>query len=181
MNTSRTLPLLLAVSAALALGACSKSSEPAPPAAEPTAPAAAAPAGDAASQPATAAAATSAGAAARTKAPDGAKVYFVGIKDGDTVTSPFKVAFGVDGAKVAPAGTPDPGVGHHHLIIDAALPPQDAPLPANDNVKHFGKGQLDTELTLPAGTHTLQLEFADSNHVPFDPPVVSDKITITVK
>ena len=76
---------------------------------------------------------------------------------------------------------PDPGVGHHHLIIDAALPPQDAPLPANDNVKHFGKGQLDTELTLPAGTHTLQLEFADSNHVPFDPPVVSDKITITVK
>jgi len=120
-------------------------------------------------------------AAARTKTPEGAKVYFVGIKDGDTVTSPFKVGFGVDGLKLAPAGTPDAGVGHHHLIIDSGLPPQDGPLPASDTVKHFGKAQTDTELTLPAGKHTLQLEFADSNHVPFDPPVVSEKITVTVK
>jgi hypothetical protein len=150
----------------ISLAACSKTPETAPAAAPPPAPAS-----TIAPTP----------AAARTKAPEGAKVYFVGIKDGDTVTSPFKVGFGVDVLKLAPAGTPDAGVGHHHLIIDSDLPPQDAPLPANDNVKHFGKAQTETELTLPAGIHTLQLEFADSSHVPFDPPVVSDKITITVK
>jgi hypothetical protein len=172
---------ILAVSSVLALGACSKKPETAPATAEPAAPAATPPAGDAATSPATAAAATAATAAPRTKAPDGAKVSFVGIKDGDTVSSPFKVGFGIEGLKVAPAGTPDPGVGHHHLIIDSELPSQDAPLPATDSVKHFGKGQTETELTLPAGKHTLQLEFADSNHVPFDPPVVSDKITVTVK
>lgn len=163
LNTAAISSSLLLASL-LSLAACSKTTETAPAAAPPPAPVA-----------------TTAPAAARTKAPEGAKVYFVGIKDGDTVTSPFKVGFGVDVLKVAPAGTPDAGVGHHHLIIDSELPPQDAPLPANDNVKHFGKGQTETELTLPAGTHTLQIEFADSSHVPFDPPVVSDKITITVK
>jgi len=122
-----------------------------------------------------------AAALARTPAPAGAKVYFVGIKDGDTVTSPFKVSFGADGATIAPAGSTDAGTGHHHLIIDSALPPQDAPLPASEQVKHFGKGQTETELTLAPGKHTLQLELADGRHVPFDPPVVSQKITITVK
>jgi len=163
LNTAAISTSLLLASL-LSLAACSKTTKTAPAAAPPPAPVAA-----------------TAPAATRTKAPEGAKVYFIGIKDGDTVTSPFKVGFGVDVLKVAPAGTPDAGVGHHHLIIDSDLPPQDAPLPANDNVKHFGKAQTETELTLPAGTHTLQLEFADSSHVPFDPPVVSDKITITVK
>lgn len=167
----------------LLLAACSKKTEDAAPAAvQPAAPTQT-PAGNAtdAATPATAAAASATPAAARTKAPDGAKVFFVGIKDGDTVTSPFKVGFGVEGLKLAPAGTPDAGVGHHHLIVDAELPPQDQPLPANDHVLHFGKAQTETELKLPPGPHTLQLEAADSNHVAFDPPVVSEKITVTVK
>src|SRR5579883_2236785 len=150
MQKGYSLSLFLA---AAALAACNQKSEAPKPAETPPPAAAPAPAGQ---EPAATGAALT-----RTKAPAGAKVYFVGIKDGDTVTSPFKVGFGVDGLTVAPAGTMDPGTGHHHLIIDADLPPQDLPLPANDNVKHFGKGQTDAELTLPAGKHTLQLEFAD--------------------
>jgi hypothetical protein len=78
-------------------------------------------------------------------------------------------------------GRGSPGRPRRHLIIDSDLPPQDAPLPANDNVKHYGKGQTEDSITLPPGSHTLQIEFADGTHLPFDPPVVSDKITVTVK
>ena len=164
----------LALVAALAVSACSpKSPDSGAPAS--------APAAAEASSSGSAAPAPAAAPAARQKAPDGAKVSFVGIKDGDTVTSPFKVGFAVDGMKVAPAGTTDAGTGHFHLIIDAELPPQDAALPASANVKHYGKGQTEDTLTLPPGPHTLQIEFADGSHLPFDPPVTSDKITVTVK
>lgn len=157
-------PLTLLLTATLALSACSQKSGDQGQAA----PAAAAPAAPAATLP-------------RQKAPDGTTVSFTGIKDGDTVTSPFKVGFAVTGAKIAPAGTTDPGTGHFHLIIDSDLPPQDAPLPANEHVKHYGKAQTEDTITLPPGSHTLQIELADGLHLPFDPPVVSDKITVTVK
>jgi hypothetical protein len=71
--------------------------------------------------------------------------------------------------------------GHHHLIIDAPLPAMDDPIPADDNHKHFGGGQTETTIELPPGEHTLQLLLGDLNHVPHDPPVISDRITITVK
>jgi hypothetical protein len=164
----KTAGLSLALLAGLALAGCHKSSESQQQAAPPS-PASETPA--AAQTP----------SVTRQKAPQGAKVAFVGLKDGDTVSSPFKVAFSVEGLKVAPAGTTEPATGHFHLIIDSELPPQDAPLPSNEHVKHYGKGQTEDELTLPAGPHTLQLEFTDGAHVPFDPPLVSDKINITVK
>lgn len=128
-----------------------------------------------------AATASSEAPVARQQAPAAAKVNFVGIKNGDSVTSPFKVGFHVTGMTVAPAGSTAPDSGHFHLIIDSELPPQDAPLPANEHVRHYGKGQTETTLTLPPGQHTLQIEFADGAHVPFNPPVVSNRITITVK
>ena len=130
----------------------------------------------------TATLAVTAAAAPRQKAPDGTSVSFTGIKNGDTVTSPFKVGFAVTGAKIAPAGTTDAGTGHFHLLIDTdTLPPQDAPLPASATVKHYGKGQTEDTITLPPGQHTLQIELADGLHLPFDPPVLSSKITVTVK
>ncbi len=73
--------------------------------------------------------------------------------------------------------------GHHHLLIDTDLSELklDAPLPATDKILHFGKGQTETTLTLPPGKHTLELVFADySGTWPFDPPLHSRKITITV-
>lgn len=127
-------------------------------------------------------AAAPAAALARHKAPDGAKASFTGIKDGDTVTSPFKVGFAISGAKIAPAGTMDAGSGHFHLLIDTdTLPSADAPLPGSEKLKHYGKGQTEDTITLAPGKHTLQIELADGLHVPFDPRVLSDKISITVK
>jgi Domain of unknown function (DUF4399) len=119
---------------------------------------------------------------AKTKSPEGAKVYIISPKNGATVTSPFLVQFGLKGMGVAPAGVTAPNTGHHHLLIDVdQMPDMNAPLPATDHIKHFGGGQTETELTLPPGRHTLQLVLGDATHTPHDKPVVSEKITITVK
>ena len=119
-------------------------------------------------------------AAGRTSAPEGAKVYIVSPKDGDTVAQTFTVHFGLSGMGVAPAGVDRPATGHHHLLVDMdELPPLDQPMSAD--IKHFGGGQTEAELTLPPGKHTLQLLLGDMNHVPHDPPVLSDKITIIVE
>jgi hypothetical protein len=118
----------------------------------------------------------------KTKSPEGAKAYIVSPKNGATVKSPFTVQFGLKGMGIAPAGVNNPNTGHHHLLIDLAQPPDmNAPLPVTDHIKHFGGGQTETELTLPPGKHTLQLVLGDYLHTPHDKPVVSDKITITVK
>ena len=119
---------------------------------------------------------------ARTPSVPGTVVYIQTPADGATVTSPFTVRFGLKGMGVAPAGVEVANTGHHHLLIDVEnLPDPGAALPATDNIRHFGGGQTETDLTLPPGTHTLQLVFADRLHIPHDPQVVSDKITITVR
>jgi uncharacterized protein DUF4399 len=117
----------------------------------------------------------------RTPSPSGAQVYFISPKDGATLSSPVTVKFGLKGMGVAPAGSAIENTGHHHLIIDADLPPLDAPVPADANHVHFGKGQTETTVELKPGKHTLQLLLADQSHIPHDPAVMSKKITITVK
>jgi hypothetical protein len=117
----------------------------------------------------------------RTAAPAGAKVYIVSPKDGATIKGPVTVVFGLTGMGVAPAGVQMENTGHHHLLIDADLPANlGLPLPATDNIKHFGKGQTETTLDLKPGKHTLQLVLGDHIHVPFMPVISSQKITITV-
>jgi Domain of unknown function (DUF4399) len=122
-------------------------------------------------------------AQAQTAAPPNAVVYFINLKDGDSVKSPFKVQFGLSGMGVAPAGVEKPKTGHHHLLVDATLTPEQAkqPIPADEHHLHFGGGQTETTLTLPPGRHTLQLVLGDWSHVPFDPPIVSPVITVDVK
>jgi hypothetical protein len=115
-------------------------------------------------------------------APAGTELYIISPADGATVPGTFTVRFGLKGMGVAPAGIDKADTGHHHLLIDVdTLPVAGAPIPADDHHVHFGGGQTETVLTLPPGTHTLQLELGDMNHVPFDPVVVSKKITIHVK
>ncbi len=115
-------------------------------------------------------------------APKKAYLYIGWPNDGEVIRSNnFKVWFGLRNMGVAPAGVEKPLTGHHHLIVDAPLPPMDQEIPADRNHLHFGKGQTETRITLEPGTHTLQLLLADYNHVPHNPPVVSRKITITVK
>ena len=119
----------------------------------------------------------------RTASPPGAEAYIIAPKDGATVTSPVHVQFGLKGMGVAPAGVKFENTGHHHLLIDTEAPADAAaPLPASDKIVHFGKGQTETTLTnLTPGKHTLQLLLGDQNHIPHNPPVISKKITITVK
>jgi hypothetical protein len=122
-------------------------------------------------------------AAAQTPSPAGAKVYFINLKDGDAVNSPFLVQFGLSGMGVAPAGVEKPNTGHHHLLIDTALTPEQMkePIPSDANHVHFGGGQTEAMVTLPPGQHTLQLVLADWTHIPHVPPVMSQPITITVR
>lgn len=130
-----------------------------------------------------------AASAERSMAPEGAAVYFVNIEEGATVSSPVTINFGLSGMGVAPAGTEKENTGHHHILIDRAPFGDGADdadyvqygLPADDNHVHFGGGQTEVTLELAPGTHTLQLVLGDMNHVPHDPPVVSDVITITVE
>jgi hypothetical protein len=113
--------------------------------------------------------------------------YFVNIKDGDKINSPFRVAFVVSGMGVAPvaAGKID-GTGHHHILIDLPMPADiKAPIPfdkpneyLNQHYKHFGKGETETVLNLPPGKHTLRLLFADHSHVPYY--ISSKEISIEV-
>ncbi len=118
-----------------------------------------------------------------TPAPDGAEVYFIGLEDGDTVTSPVTVRFGLRGAGIAPAGVEMAGTGHHHLLINEELEGAelDEAIPADESHIHFGGGQTQTTIELPPGEHTLQLVLGDHNHVPHEPPVMSERITITVE
>lgn len=115
--------------------------------------------------------------------PEGAQVYFISPSDGDAVSSPVTVRMGLKGAGVAPAGVDRPNTGHHHLLVNKDLDDVnlDAPLAFSDQTVHFGGGQTEAELDLESGTHTLQLLFMDYRHASFDPPVVSEQITITVE
>lgn len=118
---------------------------------------------------------------ARTPSPEGARIYFIGIADGDEVSSPLVVRFGLSGMGVAPAGTENPKTGHHHLLIDSELADYSLPIPADETHRHFGGGQTEVSIDLPPGDHILQLVLADYRHVPHEPPVVSERIRVTVK
>lgn len=118
----------------------------------------------------------------KTPSPKGARVYIISPKDGATVKSPVRVRFGLVGMGIAPAGVDVPDTGHHHLIIDLdELPSFDLPLPASENVVHFGKGQTEAKIELSPGKHSLQLVLGDKIHLPHSPPVISEKIRITVE
>ena len=117
----------------------------------------------------------------RSAAPPEARVYIQSPADGATVTSPVTVRFGLEGMGVAPAGVDKADTGHHHLLIDVTTtPPMDLPLPTTDQIRHFGNGQTEVELELEPGEHTLQLALGDYLHIPHDPPLLSEPITITV-
>lgn len=119
---------------------------------------------------------------AGTPSSSGANVYIISPSNGEVVTSPVSVKFGLSGMGVAPAGVDKAKTGHHHLMIDVTnKPAMNQPIPSGPNHRHFGGGQTEVELDLPAGPHTLQLLLGDKGHVPHEPPVLSKKITIIVK
>ena len=121
-------------------------------------------------------------AAAPASAPDNAHVYFIWPQDGMVIEGgKFWVRMGLRNMGVAPKGTAVPHTGHHHLLIDAELPPMAEPIPNDRNHLHFGAGETEARVELPPGKHTLQLLLGDKDHVPHKPPIQSKKITITVR
>ncbi|MFW2541099.1 DUF4399 domain-containing protein [Primorskyibacter sp. 2E107] len=124
-----------------------------------------------------------------TPAPENAAVYFVNLGNGDTVSSPVTVVFGLSGMGVAPAGTEKENTGHHHLLIDRpafgkgedGMEEMMYGLPSDEHHRHFGGGQTEVTLDLAPGPHTLQLVLGDAGHVPHSTPVMSEQITITVE
>lgn len=117
----------------------------------------------------------------KSSSPDKAMLYIISPQDGDTVSSPVKVIFGLNGMGVAPAGIKMKNTGHHHLLIDLAqLPDINLPIPSDEHHRHFGKGQTEALIELDKGEHTLQLILGDHMHVPHEPPIISKKIRVKV-
>ena len=164
MTTTRSLPLAAAFLALVLLGACAQ--EQAEPAAAPEP--AATPEPVPTSLP-------------RTPSPEGASVFFILPASGDTVPNPIRVEFGVVGMSIVAAGMNEAHSGHHHLLIDTDLPDMGLPIPADAHHVHFGDASTSTELTLAPGTHTLQLLLGDHLHIPHNPPIMSEPISITVE
>lgn len=114
--------------------------------------------------------------------PEGAKVYFISPQDGATVSSPVLVQFGLSGMGIAPAGVEWEDTGHHHIVVNREAPPLDDYMPTDEDwLLHFGGGQTEAMVELEPGEHTLQLILGDQDHLPHDPPVMSEVITITVE
>jgi hypothetical protein len=117
----------------------------------------------------------------RGTAPASATAYIIWPADGAVIPGgKFWLRMGLSGAGIAPAGVAFPNTGHHHLIVDADLPPLDQPIPNDKNHLHFGAGQTEVRIELPPGKHTLQLLLGDADHMPQNPPIISKKITVTV-
>ena len=108
------------------------------------------------------------------------KVYFINLKDGDELKSPFLIQFGLSGKGIAPAGIDIDNTGHHHLLINVDEVNYSMPIPSSKQHLHFGLGQTETKLNLPPGKHKLQLILGDKYHVPHDPPLVSEIIEVKV-
>ena len=116
-----------------------------------------------------------------TPSPKNAYVYFHYPRDGSRVPQRFTVRIGLKEMGVAPAGVKMANTGHHHLLIDVPPGPPGEPIPSDYNHIHLGNGQTEVVVTLPPGVHTLQLVVADHDHIPHLPPVMSQKITVTVR
>ena len=118
--------------------------------------------------------------AGETPSPEGAKSYFINLKDGDNVKSPLLIRFGLtEQMGIAPALADWPDTGHFHLIIDSKPPNPDRPI-SNKHL-HLHKGQTQAIVELKQGPHTLQIVMGDYSHIPHDPPVMSEQITVNVE
>jgi hypothetical protein len=117
-----------------------------------------------------------------TPAPKDAVLYFIWPHDGAVIKGAFWCRFGLRNMGVTHAGDNFANSGHHHLFIDVKEPLNpDEPIPQNKSHLHYGAGQTEARIELPPGKHTLQLVLGDAKHYPFNPPVVSKKITVTIK
>lgn len=110
------------------------------------------------------------------------ETYFTNLRDGDRIETPFLLKFGLSRYGLAPIVKKVPGAGHHHLLVNRELPLDfTKPLPFNDQYVHFGKGQMETVLSLAPGEHTLRLLLADDKHIPYFVYSKPLRVTVTKK
>ena len=108
-----------------------------------------------------------------------AETYFTNLKDGATLETPFVARFGLSMRGLVPAGKTAGRAGHHHLLVNQALPLDfKKPLPFTDQYIHFGKGQMEMVVNLPPGTYDLRLLLADQGHIPYF--VYSKPLKVTI-
>ncbi len=108
------------------------------------------------------------------------KVYFINLEDGDRVESPFLIQFGLSGMGIAPAGIDRANTGHHHLLVNVKDIDLSKPIPSSSNHIHFGEGQTESLVDLMPGDYSIQLVLGDMTHTPHNPPIISQRINITV-
>ena len=108
------------------------------------------------------------------------KVYFINLEDGDRLESPFLIQFGLSGMGIAPAGTDRANTGHHHLLINVNDVDLSKPIPSSSSHIHFGGGQTESLIDLMPGDYSMQLVLGDMTHTPHNPPIISQRINITV-
>ncbi|MGC4060608.1 MAG: DUF4399 domain-containing protein [Aquabacterium sp.] len=112
------------------------------------------------------------------KSPEPAN-YITNLRDGDRIETPYLLKFGLSQYGLAGISDEVPRTGHHHLLVNQDLPLDfSKPLPFTENYVHFGKGQMETVLTLKPGTYTLRMLLANHKHIPLF--IYSPKITVTV-
>lgn len=113
--------------------------------------------------------------------PEGARVFFPNVADGQEIELPFLLQMGVEGMEVEPAGALNFGKGHHHLIIDGQAMDKGTSVPFDATNIHFGKGQTEYTLdSLSKGDHTLTLQFANGAHLSYG-VALSATVKVVVK
>ena len=118
---------------------------------------------------------------AQSESKENSRVFFIQPHNNAILQNPIEIKFGLENMNLVAAGVDKPFSGHHHLLINVdQIPNLNLPIPADSNHLHFGGGQSNTTLELPPGKYTLQLLFADHHHIPHSPPIISDKISITI-
>lgn len=113
--------------------------------------------------------------------PDNARVFFINLKNGQKIKSPFKVQMGVSGIALDSAGVLKPASGHHHILIDAGDSLTAGTVVLKDSTHlHFGNAQKEAELKLTPGEHKLTLQYADGIHRSYGGKLASS-VTVTVQ
>ncbi len=111
----------------------------------------------------------------------GARVFFTNLTDGATVASPLKVTMAAENFAIQPAGDIVDGSGHLHILVDADCTPVGEVVIKDDTHLHYGNGQLEAELTLTPGQHTLCLQAANGAHIALPGEGMTQKVTVTVQ
>ena len=101
--------------------------------------------------------------------------------NGDTLTGSVRIQLSTRNVEIRPAGTDEPGTGHHHLFIDRDITPIGEPIPTEQGIVHLGMAQNEYVLEgLAPGEHTVIDVIGDYQHVRLA-SVATDTVHFTIE